>query len=40
MSSYERSINKTGITPDIEVERTYEDINAMRDPQLKKAKGL
>lgn len=36
----DRSINKTGITPDIEVERTYEDINAMRDPQLKKAKEL
>ncbi len=36
----ERSINKTGITPDIEVERTYEDINAMRDPQLDKAKSL
>lgn len=36
----ERSINKTGITPDIEVERTYDDINTMRDPQLKKAKEL
>ena len=36
----DRSINKTGITPDIEVERTYEDINAMRDPQMKKAKEL
>lgn len=36
----ERSINKTGITPDIEVEMTYEDINAMKDPQLKKAKEL
>ena len=36
----ERSINKTGITPDIEVERTYEDINSMRDPQLDKAKEL
>lgn len=36
----DRSINKTGITPDIEVERTYEDINSMRDPQLKKAKEL
>lgn len=36
----DRSINKTGITPDVEVERTYEDINAMRDPQLKKAKEL
>lgn len=36
----DRSINKTGITPDVEVERSYEDINAMRDPQLDKAKSL
>ena len=36
----DRSINKTGITPDIEVERSYEDINAMRDPQMDKAKSL
>ena len=36
----ERSINKTGIEPDIVVERSYEDINAMRDPQLDKAKEL
>lgn len=36
----DRSINKTGITPDIEVERTYEDINAMRDPQLDQAKAI
>ena len=36
----DRSINKTGITPDVEVERTYEDINAMRDPQMDKAKAL
>lgn len=36
----DRSINQTGITPDVEVERSYEDINAMRDPQLKKAKEL
>lgn len=35
-----RSINGEGITPDVEVERTYEDINAMRDPQLDKAKNL
>lgn len=35
-----RSINKTGISPDVEVERSYEDINAMRDPQLDKAKDL
>ncbi len=36
----ERSINKVGITPDIEVERSYEDINAMRDPQMDKAKEI
>ena len=36
----ERSINKEGIEPDVKVERTYEDINAMRDPQLDKAKSL
>lgn len=36
----ERSINKTGIEPDVKVERSYEDINEMRDPQLDKAKKL
>ena len=36
----DRSINGEGITPDIEVERSYEDINAMRDPQLDEAKKL
>ena len=36
----DRSINGEGITPDVEVERSYEDINAMRDPQLDKAKKL
>ncbi len=36
----DRTINGEGITPDIEVERSYEDINAMRDPQMDKAKGL
>lgn len=36
----DRSINDTGITPDVVVERTFEDINAMRDPQLDKAKEL
>lgn len=35
-----RSINKEGITPDIEVERTYADINTMKDPQMDKAKEL
>lgn len=34
------SINNTGITPDIEVELTYDDTNNMRDPQLDKAKSL
>lgn len=34
------SINGEGVTPDIEVERTSEDINKMRDPQLDKAKSL
>lgn len=34
------SINGTGIKPDVEIDRTYEDINAMRDPQLDKAKEL
>lgn len=36
----DRSINGEGIKPDVEVERTYEDINAMKDPQLDKAKKL
>ena len=36
----ERSINKTGIEPDVKVERSFEDINAMRDPQMDKAKEL
>lgn len=35
-----RSINKEGIVPDVEVKRTYDDINQMRDPQLDKALGL
>ena len=36
----ERSINEDGITPDEVVERSFEDINAMRDPQMDKAKEL
>ena len=28
----ERSINGEGIKPDVEVGRTYEEINAMKDP--------
>ena len=34
------SIDKTGITPDIEVDRSYSDINSNKDPQLDKAKSL
>lgn len=34
------SINNNGVTPDVEVEMTAEDINKMRDPQLDKAKSL
>ena len=34
------SINNDGVTPDIEVEMTAEDINKMRDPQMDKAKSL
>ena len=33
----ERSIDQTGLTPDIEVERTREDIEADKDPQLDRA---
>ena len=36
----DRSINETGIEPDVKVERSYEDINNMKDPQLDKAKSL
>lgn len=35
-----RSINKTGIEPDVKVERSFDDINSMKDPQLDKAKSL
>lgn len=35
-----QTINKTGITPDVEVERTYSDVNNGKDPQLDKAKTL
>ena len=34
------SINEQGVTPDVEVGITAEDINKMRDPQLDKAKSL
>lgn len=36
----DRSINGEGVTPDIEVSRSYDDINKMRDPQMDKAKEL
>ena len=36
----DRSISGEGIKPDIEVGRSYEDINAMKDPQMDKAKSL
>ena len=36
----ERTINNEGITPDVEIERSYEDINKMRDPQMDKAKEM
>jgi probable ctpA-like serine protease len=35
-----QTINKTGISPDVEVERSYSDINSGKDPQLDKAKTL
>ena len=34
------SINKSGVTPDVEVDMTAEDIDKMRDPQMDKAKAL
>jgi carboxyl-terminal processing protease len=34
------SINGTGIIPDIEVKRSYDDINANRDPQMDKAREI
>ena len=34
------SINNEGVSPDIEVDRTSEDINKMKDPQMDKAKSL
>ena len=34
------SINENGVVPDVAVERTSEDINKMRDPQMDKAKAL
>ena len=34
------SINKTGIKPDVEIDRTIQDITEDKDPQLDKAKSL
>ena len=34
------SINKTGIKPDVEIDRTVQDITEDKDPQLEKAKSL
>ena len=36
----DRSINGDGITPDKIVERSYDDINKMRDPQMDAAKAM
>ncbi|MBR3252605.1 S41 family peptidase [Candidatus Saccharibacteria bacterium] len=40
MSPKNNSINNKGVEPDVEVERSSEDINKMRDPQMDKAKSL
>ncbi|MBU2566355.1 S41 family peptidase [Patescibacteria group bacterium] len=37
LTPLQRSINSTGITPDFEIDRTLEDYNENRDPQLDKA---
>lgn len=40
MSPNNNSINNQGVTPNIEVSMSSEDINKMRDPQMDKAKSL
>ena len=40
MTPKNNSINDVGVEPDIKVERSAEDINKMRDPQMDKAKSL
>lgn len=40
MSPKNNSINNQGVTPDVEVNISSEDINKMRDPQMDKAKSL
>ena len=36
----ERTINKTGLEPDVQVDRTAEDYEKQRDPQLERAIGI
>jgi carboxyl-terminal processing protease len=36
----ERTINKTGLVPDITIDRTYDDYASKRDPQLDRAVGI
>lgn len=40
MTPNNNSINNVGVTPDVQVEMTAEDINKMKDPQMDKAKSL
>lgn len=40
MTPNNNSINKLGVSPDVEVDMTAEDINKMRDPQMDKAKKM
>lgn len=40
MTPKNNSINKVGVTPDVEIDMTSEDINKMKDPQMDKAKTL
>lgn len=40
MTPKNNSINKVGVTPDVEIDMTSEDINKMKDPQMDKAKSL
>jgi C-terminal processing protease CtpA/Prc len=37
LTPYGRQINKVGLTPDVEVTQTQEDVLAGKDPQLDKA---
>lgn len=40
LTPYGQSINQSGISPDLEIELTYEDYLAKRDPQLEAAKNF